>query len=339
MPQTMATPPFIRRIDAYYVRMSPSEITALVKALAGAQGFCRVGIAPAEPLERADYYRRWLAAGRHGHMEYLAHNLPIRLDPRRILDGARSMIVVAHPYRQAAPDRPDDRPRGRVAMYAWGRDYHKVVKRKLRAVCDRLRDEVPQPFEVRVCVDSAPIIERELAARAGIGWIGKNTTVIDAQLGSHFFLGVIATTLELVCDAAARDRCGTCTRCLQACPTGALPAPYEMDASRCISYLTVELREDVPQELHAAMGDWVFGCDICQEVCPYNRKSRLQNDPAYDIRPPGPFPLLEDLLNWGENEYRKTLAGGAMKRATLTMLKRNAETALRNLERAEEIEG
>jgi len=318
--------------------MAPPEITALVKTLVGEQGFCRVGIAPAEPVRRADYYQRWLTAGRHGRMEYLARNVPIRLDPRRVLDGARSMIVVAHPYRQAAPDKPDDRPRGRVAMYAWGRDYHKVVKRKLFAVCDRLRDEVPQPFEVRVCIDTAPVIERELAARAGIGWIGKNTMVIDSQIGSHFFLGVVATTLELVCDSAARDRCGTCTRCLRACPAGALCAPYEMDASRCISYLTVELREDIPRKLHAAMGDWVFGCDICQDVCPYNRRSQLQSDPAYAIRAPGPFPPLEDVLGWSEDDYRRTLAGSAMKRATLTMLERNARTALRNLERADEIE-
>ena len=310
--------------------MSPSETTALVKTLAAEQGFCRTGIAPAGALDRADYYTRWLAAGRHGRMAYLTRNLDIRLDPGRILDGARSMIVTAHAYRQPAPDRPRDQPRGRVAMYAWGRDYHKVVKRKLFVLCDRLRTEVPEPFEARVCVDTAPIVERELAARAGIGWIGKNTLVIDPQLGSGFFLGVIVTTLELIPDSPVSDQCGTCTRCLEACPAGAFPAPYEMDASRCISYLTIELRGPIPEAFHAAMGDWVFGCDVCQEVCPYNRKSTLRHDPAYSARSPGPFPSLQELLAWTEDDYREQLKGSAMKRATLAMLKRNAEIAQRN---------
>lgn len=310
--------------------MSPSEITARVKALAVGQGFCRAGIAPVQALGRAEYYRRWLAAGRHGQMEYLARNLPIRLDPGRILDGARNLIVVAHPYRQPVPDRPDDRPRGRVAMYAWGRDYHKVVKRKLFALCDRLRDEVHAPFETRVCVDTAPIVERELAALAGIGWIGKNAMLIDPRFGSYFFLGVIATTLDLVPDAPIGDHCGTCTRCLRACPAGAFPAPYEMDASRCISYLTIELREAIPREYHSAMGDWVFGCDVCQDVCPYNHKSTLRYDPTYELRPPGPFPLLEELANWSDDDYRENLKGSAMKRASLAMLKRNARIAARN---------
>ncbi len=310
--------------------MSPSEMSLRVKALAAEQGFCRVGIAPVQALGRVDYYERWLAGGRHGHMEYLARNLATRFDPGRILEGARSMIVVAHPYRQSVPDPPDDASRGRVAMYAWGRDYHKVVKRKLLAVCDRLRDEVSQPFEVRVCVDTAPLIERELAALAGIGWIGKNTMVINPRLGSYFFLGVIVTTLDLNHDAPISDHCGTCTRCLEACPSGALRAPYEMDASRCISYLTIELRESIPEALHAAMGAWVFGCDVCQEVCPYNQKSHLQHDPAYAIRPPGPSPLLEELRTWSEDDYRETLQGSAIKRATLAMLKRNAAIARRN---------
>ena len=310
--------------------MSPSEVTALVKTLAAEQGFCRTGIAPAVALDRADYYTHWLAAGRHGRMAYLTRNLDIRLDPGRILDGARSMIVAAHPYSQPAPERSEDQPRGRVAMYAWGRDYHSVVKRKLFTVCDRLRAEVPEPFEARVCVDTTPIVERELAARAGIGWIGKNTLVIDPRLGSFFFLGVIATTLKLLPDSPVSDQCGTCTRCLQACPTRAFPAPYEMDASRCISYLTIELRESIPQEFHAAMGDWIFGCDVCQKVCPYNRKSTLQHDPAYSIRPPGPFPSLQELLEWSEDDYRETLTGSAMKRATLAMLRRNAEIAQKN---------
>jgi epoxyqueuosine reductase len=314
--------------------MSPSEITALVKALAAEQGFCRTGIASAGSLSRADYYRRWLAAGRHGRMTYLVRNAEVRLDPVRLLNGARSLVVVAHPYAQTAPAKPDDQPRGRVSRYAWGRDYHRVVKRKLFAICDRLRAEVPQPFVVRVCVDTAPLIEREWAARAGVGWIGKNTMVLDPRLGSYFFLGVVVTTLELVPDAPIRDHCGTCTRCLQACPTAAFPAPYEMDAARCISYLTIELREAIPERFHAAMGDWVFGCDVCQQVCPYNHKAVPEHDSAYAIREPGAFPPLGELLEWREEDYRAILKGSAMKRATLGMLKRNAAIALRNLKAA-----
>ncbi|MCK4661104.1 MAG: tRNA epoxyqueuosine(34) reductase QueG [Phycisphaerae bacterium] len=311
--------------------MSPLEITTRIKALAAEQGFCRTGIAPVEPLDRANYYKQWLAAGRHGRMHYLSRNLGIRFHPSRILEGARSMVVVAHPYRRQVPDRRDSSPCGRVAMYAWGKDYHKVVRRKLFAVCDRLREEIPHPFETRVCVDTAPIVERALAARAGIGWIGKNTMVIDPQVGSYFFVGVIATTLELVADVPIGDQCGSCTRCLQACPTGALLRPYEMDASRCVSYLTIELRESIPQELQAAMGDWVFGCDMCQEVCPYNRKPQLQHDPAYAIKPPCPFPSLMELCTWDDDDYAKALAGSALKRATPAMLRRNAEIARRNI--------
>ncbi|MCP4591562.1 MAG: tRNA epoxyqueuosine(34) reductase QueG, partial [bacterium] len=288
--------------------MSPTELTAKVKALTTEQGFRITGIAPAQPLERSAYLHQWLAQGRHGRMAYLARNLANRLDPRRMLPGARSIVVVAHPYRQPENAPPDNRPRGRVAMYAWGPDYHEVVKRRLHAVCDRLHDDLSDPFRTRVCVDTAPIIERDLAAQAGVGWIGKNTMTIDPGLGSYFFLGIIITTLELVPDAPIGDHCGTCTRCLDACPTGALPAAYQMDASRCISYLTIELRDAVPEEYHAAMGDWIFGCDICQEVCPYNQKSSAEAAPDYAVRPPAPRPALEEIAGWTEDDYRASLA-------------------------------
>jgi epoxyqueuosine reductase len=314
-------------------RMSPAEITALVKTLTAAQGFGRTGMAPVAPLERADYYRQWLAAGRHGQMDYLARHLPLRMDPAGLLEGARSLIVVADAYRSAAPERPVDEPRGRVARYAWGRDYHRVVKRKLQTVCDRLHAALPMEFETRVCVDTAPLVEREWAARAGVGWIGKNTLVLDPRLGSFFFLGVIVTTLDLEPDAPLSDHCGTCTRCLQACPTGAFPAAYEMDAARCIAYLTIERRAAIPDELQAALGDWVFGCDVCQEVCPYNQKASPAYDPAYEERAPGAFPRLSELLEWSEADYHRVLQNSAMKRATIEMLQRNAALARANAER------
>jgi epoxyqueuosine reductase len=227
-------------------------------------------------------------------------------------------------------------------MYAWGDDYHKVVKDKLCVMVERLRTELSYPFEAKICVDTSPLLEREVAAAAGIGWIGKNTMVLDHQLGSCFFLGEVVTTLDLACDEPLPDRCGTCTACLEACPTGAFPAPYEMDASRCISYLTIEHRGDIPTELQDRMGRWVFGCDVCQQVCPYNRHAPsggtgfqpvLGREPRFAVRPPGANPSLDEMLGWTIDDYRSKLRGSAMKRAKLDMLQRNARIAGNNIER------
>jgi len=268
-------------------------------------------------------------------MDYLGRHLEARLDARALLDGARSVIVAVLNYHQRAPRQaecspppPDDPPRGRVAMYAWGEDYHQVVRERLTRMVDRLRPAIDEPFEARVCVDTSPILEREWAAAAGVGWIGKNTLVLHPDLGSYFFLGEIVTTLELAGDAPMTDHCGTCTRCLEACPTGAFPAPYQMDASRCISYLTIELREDIPDEFHAGIGDWLFGCDVCQEVCPHNREAPIST--AFGVRPPGPHPRLRDILMCEPSDYAAQLRGSAMKRAKLGMLKRNAVIVLDN---------
>ena len=310
--------------------MSPADNAALVHRLAGQVGFDLVGIAEARRVDRAKYLRDWLARGRAGRMAYLDRYFEQRVDPRRLLDGARSVIVVALNYRQVIGPPPDDQPRGRVAMYAWGDDYHVVVKDRLRKLIDALRSEIDDPFDARPYVDTAPILEREWAAAAGVGWIGKNTLAINRELGSYFVLGEIVTTLDLACDPPAADRCGTCTCCLDACPTGALSAPYQMDASRCISYLTIELREDVPAEFHRQMGDWVFGCDICQQVCPHNRKAPAGS--ALGIRSPGPHPVLSEILSWTPDAHRAAVQGSAMDRATLAMFKRNARIAMANIE-------
>ena len=262
-------------------------------------------------------------------MHYLHRYQDARLDPSALLPGARSVIVVALLYHQPepAPCSDDARRRGRVAMYAWGDDYHKVLKGKLYALIDGLREELKEPFEARACVDTAPIIERELAAAAGIGWIGKNTLVLDPSLGSYFFLGEILTTLDLEPDDPLPDHCGTCTACLDACPTDAFPVPYEMDASRCISYLTIEHRSDIPAEFHDKMDNWIFGCDICQQVCPFNRHAPTTREPAFAVRPPGPEPSVDEILAWTPDDYRTTLRNSAMKRAKLDMLQRNARIA------------
>ncbi|MHC4092259.1 MAG: tRNA epoxyqueuosine(34) reductase QueG [Planctomycetota bacterium] len=309
--------------------MSPEEKAASVRRIATSLGFDRIGIARAEPIDRAAYLRDWLERGYAGRMDYLRHRFEQRIDPRMLLAAARSVIVVALNYQQPTPKHSDDEPTGRVAKYAWGDDYHKIVKDRLWATVHRMRSVIDEPFEARVCVDTSPVLEREWAAAAGIGWIGKNTMVLDPKLGSYFFLGEIITTLDLACDTPATHHCGTCTRCLDACPTRAFPAPYQMDASRCISYLTIELRDEVPTDFRGPIGDWIFGCDICQEVCPFNSDAPAST--VFAIRAPGPFPTLKEMLAWTSDDYRDKLRGSAMKRAKLPMLKRNAAIALANL--------
>jgi epoxyqueuosine reductase len=314
--------------------MTPVELREYIMGLAASAGFDRCGVARAEPIGRGDYVRRWLAEGRAGSIDYLHRNVGARLDPGEILPGARSVFVVALSYNQPPPDPPEDgRSRGRVAMYAWGDDYHEVIREKLRTMRDRMRAELATPFETRICVDTAPVIERELAAAAGIGWIGKNTMVLSREMGSYFFLGVMLTTLEIAADEPVVDHCGSCTACLEACPTQAFPAAYQMDASRCISYLTIEHRGDISKPFQEMMGDWVFGCDVCQEVCPYNRKAPATRESRFAAREPGPRPALDDLLAWDDEEYRKKLSGNAMQRAKFEMLRRNARIAIENVAR------
>ncbi|MFH1109160.1 MAG: tRNA epoxyqueuosine(34) reductase QueG [Planctomycetota bacterium] len=312
--------------------MDPHAKARFVRDLAASLSFERCGIAPAAPIGRSDYLAAWLQAGRAGSMDYLHNHFTTRADPSTILDGARSVIVVALSYHQRPPPESgiSRGPGGRVAMYAWGDDYHEVIRSKLGALVERMRMEVTEPFEARVCVDTTPILERELAAAAGIGWIGKNTMVLHHELGSYFFLGAIVTTLDLAPDEPLPDHCGTCTACLDACPTQAFPKPYEMDASRCISYLTIEHRGDISKPFQKMMGDWVFGCDVCQEVCPYNRSAPTTREPRFAVRLPGPRPALVEILGWSMDESRAQLRGSAMTRAKLDMLQRNARIASAN---------
>ncbi len=312
--------------------MDVRNATAIVKKAAFELGFDRCGIARATPIGRADYFHRWLQSGRAGTMEYLHKYAEQRTDPGKLQEGAKSVIVVALSYNQPQPPQPDNGgPFGRVAMYAWGNDYHKVVKKKLFALADRLRETIKEPFESKACVDTAPLLERELAAAAGVGWIGKNTMALDAKLGSYFFLGALVTTLVLEPDDPAIDHCGTCTACLDACPTQAFPEPYEMDATRCISYLTIEHRSAIDDELQLKMGNWIFGCDVCQEVCPHNRTAPVTAESRFAIRPPGPYVSLGEVENWSEQDYAELLRGSAMKRASLDMLQRNAAIVRRAL--------
>lgn len=338
--------------------MTPSAARDWVLQTAAELGLARAGVAAVGPTPRAAYLDDWLVRGCAGEMSYLGRYREIRADPARLLPGARSVIVVADLYRQPNTPEPAEHeptggeggpvdspipdvssaadPRGRVAQYAWGRDYHRVLRKKLHALADRMHAAIGEPFETRVCVDTAPIVEREWAALAGVGWIGKNTMVLCSELGSFFFLGEIVTTLELAPTDAAVDRCGSCTRCLEACPTGALTAPYQMDARRCISYLTIEHRGEIPGDLRPLMGDWLYGCDICQDVCPFNRKAPLSHEPAYTPMPGNPLvprASLEVLNDWSRDDYDRSLTGSAIKRASLEMLKRNAAAIVEGIKK------
>jgi epoxyqueuosine reductase len=304
-------------------------------------GFAAAGVCEASPTTYARELQDWLRAGQNGEMAYLADQLGERLDPTRVLAGAKSVIMVADQYApRGGQDEPEgtgspDEPVGRIARYARGRDYHDVIRRRLHRLGDALRAAFPG-HRTRTFVDSAPVLEREYAQRAGLGWRARNTMIIHPRLGSYLLLGGFYTTLELPPppeQETTSDHCGTCTRCIDACPTGAISAPpySEVDARRCISYLTIEHAGAIRGELQKGMGDWVFGCDMCQEVCPHNSARGEDIPPAIrdDYRPiRSTLPLLT-VLNWGKAE-RAALGASAMKRASLEMLKRNALIALGN---------
>ena len=289
-------------------------------------GFALAGISPAEPTRYEHELRAWLDAGKHGEMHYLARHLPQRLDPRRLVEGARSIICVADRYHDGHAGSWGRRgSHGRIARYARGDDYHVVMKKRLHRLADELASAYPAET-FRACVDTAPVLERELAQRAGLGAVGKHTLLIEPGNGSWLFLGELITTLELTpSEPCVEDPCGSCTRCIDACPTGAI-APWTVDATRCISYLTIEHRSEIDRDLHEAMGDWIFGCDICQEVCPHNQPTERSRTagvhPAYAERH-GDFDLLE-VLGWDAPARRDAFERSALKRAKLAMMKRNA---------------
>jgi len=305
-------------------------------------GFALARVASLESSDHVDELRAWLDAGRHGEMGYLERNADIRENPALLLDGARCAIMVADQYGVRGEDGSDSSTgpetqtggaaRGRIARYARGDDYHTVMKKRLHALCDVLRQEHPGE-KFRVFVDTAPVQERELALRAGLGWIGKHTLLIHPRLGSWLLLGGIMTTLGLDATKPAErvdDHCGSCTRCIDACPTGCI-TPWSVDASRCVSYLTIEHRTPIDPRLHGEMGDWIFGCDVCQEVCPHNSPRAEGVGHAHGAYAPRreSFDLLE-VLGWTDEDRRSAFTKSSMKRASLEMMKRNAWIAARN---------
>ena len=319
---------------------SPADTRRAITELAAPMGFSLMGITPAWPSQHDEYFRKWLAAGQHGEMAYLARHLAKRLDPTKMLPGAQSVICVADRYPNHAPNRQrDDQATGRIARYAWGDDYHEVIKKRLHQLADRLRQRWPSE-QYRATVDTAPVLERDHAHRAGLGWIGKHTLLLHPQLGSWLLLGEIVTTLAVVPDEAGPDttnHCGSCTRCIDACPTNCIATNgYQLDASRCIGYLTIEHRGPIHTDLQLLMDNWVAGCDICQEVCPFNQVTPRPNDdgppihPRYTPRFPAPsLPLLE-ILGWDTADRQAAFKNSALKRIKLDPLKRNALIAAGN---------
>lgn len=259
---------------------TPADHSAFIKRTSKSLGFDFCGIAKAEFLEdEAQRLEQWLKQGMHGQMGYLANHFDKRLDPTLLVPGAKSVVSLGFSY-YPKEELPKDN-NFHLAKYAYGQDYHHVLKSKLRQLMEAMQAEIGV-VEGRAFVDSAPVMERQWAQRAGNGWIGKNSLLLNRQLGSFFFLAELIIDLELVPDGPTADYCGTCTRCMDACPTDAIPQPYVVDGSRCISFLTIELKDEIPEEFSGKMADWVFGCDICQDVCPWNRFAKPHQEPAFD---------------------------------------------------------
>jgi epoxyqueuosine reductase len=326
------------------------KLTSIVKRAAEDAGFELCGIAPTSHAPELDHFPEWIAAGRAGEMKYMEARDDCgdlkRASLARVAPWARSVVVCAINYNTAQPYSTDlnsgDPPnagRGWISRYAWGHeDYHEAVLRRLRRVEDALRRAAEadasagstMEIATRSYVDTGPIVERVFAKYAGVGWIGKNTCIINQKKGSWLFLGVILTSLELEPDLPAPDRCGTCTRCIEACPTDALIAPYQLDSNLCISYLTIEKRGEIPEELRAGMGRHVFGCDICQDVCPWNRKAPATSAPEFAPRPELVNPALDWLAEINEEEFRTTFRGSPVRRTKRSGLRRNAVIAAGN---------
>ena len=298
--------------------------TSFIKSKAKELGFTSVGIARAESMTmEAKRLKEWLKLGYHGSMSYMENHFSKRTDPSLLVPGAKSVIVLSYNYyteqTQSDPLSP------KISKYAYGRDYHKVIKKKLKQLFKVINEEF-EGINGRFFVDSAPVLERDWAARAGIGWVGKNTLLIHPKHGSYFFLAELIIDLELDYDAPIRDYCGTCTACIDACPTDAISeAGYVMDGSKCISYLTIELKDEIPSYFKGKMEDWMYGCDICQEVCPWNRFSS-EHDEA-------DFYASDDLMNMSkeqwqnitEDQFNELFRGSAVKRTKFNGLKRNID--------------
>jgi epoxyqueuosine reductase len=317
-------------------QISPAELKAQLMSLAREIGFDSCRIAACGEPAHAVQFREWLHEGAHGEMNYMERGEEKRCDPQKVLPGARSIVVLGLNYFQGeqAPRRSETAAIGKIARYAWGDDYHEVIRAKLDEIDRFLRSFGGQQ---KCYVDTGPILERDHAAQAGIGWHGKNTMLIDEQFGTWFFLAEILTTLELPPDQPVPDRCGTCERCIKACPTSAITAPHRLDARRCISYLTIELKGSIPLELRPLIGDRIFGCDDCLDVCPWNRFAQVSHETAFSARQSTTGMSLREYLELTDVEFRALFKSSPIKRNKRRGFLRNVCVALGNAGDASDI--
>lgn len=310
--------------------MANFELTAELKTLAAELGFAAAGVTPAVAAPGVARLHDWLARGYAGEMDYLAQRLAAYSDLNLVLEGARSLLVLAMPYRTEEPPEALPPGSGRVSRYAWGDDYHRTLWDRMEPLCELIRTRVPGA-KARGVTDSAPLMEREFAQLAGLGWIGKNTLLLNRELGSWFFLAVVVTDVELTPDEPyTEEYCGTCRACLDACPTNAFVQPYLLDATKCLSYLTIEARGEVPPAQRGDFTDWLWGCDVCQEVCPWNNKAPTSDDPAWQPTPGRTMPDLIELFSWDEERFRTEFRHTPLWRAKRRGLLRNAALLLGN---------
>jgi epoxyqueuosine reductase len=303
-----------------------------IKDRARELGFDVCGVAPAHAFPELAFFRQWLDRGYAGTMGFLPRSAERRSDVRKVVPSARSVIVTGTLYHCGHPYSTErhDATRGEVARYAWSRDYHQVIGERLDALLAWMTERNPDPFEARAYVDTGPVQERVYAQYAGVGWIGKNTCVINPELGSWLLLGAIISSLPLEPDTPSLDQCGTCGLCLEACPTSAFAAPHELDATKCLSYLTVEYRGSIPEGQRAAIGNHLFGCDVCQEVCPWNAAPVNTADPSWSSRQHLNLTSLIDLWRRSDEELAAFIGDTAMTRAGVKGLRRNIAVALGN---------
>jgi len=313
----------------------PDSLKNDLQAEANHLGFSLFGVTTPVPPPHLDMFEFWLSTGRHGEMVYLAteRSRRLRADPRRILPNCQSILVLGMRYSPPPPFRPEPGPTGRglVAAYAWGEDYHSVISPRLNALASRLEKIAGRPFGWRSYTDTGPILEHEYAQLAGLGWTAKNTCLISPNQGSYFLLAEILVDLEIQPDQPfLPDRCGSCTRCIQACPTRCILPDRTLDARRCISYQTIENKGVIPRQLRPLMSNWVFGCDVCQQVCPWNRFASVEIEPPFEPRPGVPEPILREELRLSQADFSRKFKNSPVKRAKRAGYLRNVAVALGN---------
>jgi len=318
---------------------SPEQLAQAIKAEAGRLGFELVGISPVSNPPHEQSFADWLQEGYGGEMAYLTRTEQARRHPETWLPWARSVVSVAMNYYTPFPHEthPTGVPRGWISRYAWGEDYHTILESRLDALFGWIRHTVGEEVQGKAYVDTGPVLEKGFAGLAGIGWIGKNTLLISPKHGSYFFLGELFLSLELLPDRPIRDRCGSCDLCLTACPTDAFVGPHRLDARRCISYLTIESKDSIPAQIRPLIGNHIFGCDICQEVCPYNVNIEPSKEPAFQPREGLHAPELIPLLALNEEQFRSRFKGSPIRRSKRRGVLRNVAVALGNLGSAESV--